>query len=129
MQVAQELTWLQERAFDFAYDGRKRKIWLAYLLAMPLGGLGAHRFYLGRVRSASFMLLLCAAGLSLTAKLASREIAADPGGWGLAIGAVLMAAAWSWAISDLFRVPVMVDRANAAIEQDLRARIRAGQRV
>jgi hypothetical protein len=43
----QHLTWLEERAFDEAYESKKRRMWLAYLLAVPLGCMGVHRIYLG----------------------------------------------------------------------------------
>ncbi len=126
--MAQQLTWLQERAFDFAYDGRKRKLWLAYLLALPLGGFGAHRFYLGRVRSACLMFSMCA-GASLTAMFSSRQAAAGAATWPFAVGAILIASVWSWAIADLFSVPAMVRAANQQIETEIRRRIRAGQPI
>lgn len=73
---------------------------VAYALLVALGLLGAHRFYLGRVRSATAQMLL-----SFSAAAAGVVLVGDPSAQALA--AVPIAAAGWWLI-DLFRTAGMV---------------------
>ena len=47
---------------SIVYGAQKSKV-VALLLCFFLGGLGAHRFYVGKVGSGIFQLLLCCAGI------------------------------------------------------------------
>jgi TM2 domain-containing membrane protein YozV len=46
-----------------AFESRRKSAGVAYLLLIFLGGLGAHRFYLGRPLTAVLQLLLTVSGL------------------------------------------------------------------
>ncbi len=70
---------------------------IAYVLAIFLGTLGIHRFYLGRVGTAIAILSLTVLG-GLTA-------------W-LLIGLPLLLAAGIWWVIDLFLIPGMVREEN-----------------
>ncbi len=67
----------------------------AYLLAILLGGFGAHRFYLGRPVSAS--ILLCVALVAVITG-AMSDSGTSP----------LLVVVWIWTIVDLFLIPGMV---------------------
>lgn len=71
---------------------------VAYVFALLLGGVGAHRFYLRRPITASVMLVIWVTGLAAT---------------GATWGWYLMAATAVWVIVDLFLIPGMVQAANA----------------
>ena len=47
------------------YDANKRSVLIAYILWFFLGGLGAHRFYLGATTSALILLALTVIGFIL----------------------------------------------------------------
>lgn len=66
---------------------------VAYLLLIFLGGLGAHRFYLGATGTGVVMLILSIVGV-LTSPIG--------------VGFVLLAAVGIWWIVDLFLIPGMV---------------------
>lgn len=66
-----------------------------YLLAILLGGFGAHRFYLGRPASASILLTI-----TIVAVIAGAMSDSDT--------SPLMAVVWIWTIVDLFLIPGMV---------------------
>jgi TM2 domain-containing membrane protein YozV len=97
--TTQEQMLVEQRV---ANDGKS--IVVAYVLLVLLGGFGAHRFYLGRLRTAIAMLALNLLGWLLIA----------PG-----VGVMLLLPLVLWMIVDLFLVPGMV----AASRQNLRARI------
>jgi len=48
LQLLRSLTPDQRHAFQSEYDGRRKDAAVAILLALFLGGFGAHHFYLGR---------------------------------------------------------------------------------
>lgn len=77
---------------------------VAYALVVALGLLGAHRFYLGRVRSATTQMML-----SFAAAAAVVVLVGDPSA--LVLAAVPIAAAGWWLI-DVFRTAGMVREHN-----------------
>lgn len=88
--------------------GRARhgnRMQVAYVLFATLGLLGAHRFYLGRVRSATVQMLL-----SFAAAGAAVVLVGDPAA--LVLAAVPIAAA-GWWLMDLFRTAAMVRARDA----------------
>jgi TM2 domain-containing membrane protein YozV len=72
-----------------------------YLLAILLGGFGAHHFYLGRAWSGVAFLALWWVGWLTT---------------GLVIGFVFLAVASIWWIVDLFNIPSYVRCANERLQ-------------
>jgi TM2 domain-containing membrane protein YozV len=90
----------------------KKRLWLAYLLAVPIGCLGAHRFYLGRNRTATLILSLWAVGFFLSWGVAmARFPQPKEAMWDSAAG-LLMLSAWTWELIDLFFLPGMVRLLN-----------------
>ncbi len=81
-----------------------KSIGVAYLLWLFLGGVGGHRFYLGRTGSAVAMLLLTVGGLLLTA---------------IGIGFALLLAVGIWALVDAFLIPGMVSAHKNQVRNDL----------
>lgn len=77
---------------------------VAYALAVALGLLGAHRFYLGRIRSATAQLMLAFAAVASVVVLAG-----DPSALVVVAAPI---AALGWWIADLFRTAGMVRGAN-----------------
>lgn len=75
-----------------------KDITVAYLLAIFLGGFGAHQFYLGRTGQAVTMLCLYLAGLATAV---------------IGVGFILLFAVGVWAIVDLFLIPGFIRSANA----------------
>jgi TM2 domain-containing membrane protein YozV len=78
---------------------REKSLSTAYLLWFFLGGLSAHRFYLGSPASAAIQLTL------------------TPLGYGLLIGKsqagyAILLCAWLWILADLFIIPSLVRAAN-----------------
>ncbi len=70
---------------------------VAYVLAVFLGGFGAHQFYLGNTGAAVTQLILTLVGAVTS--------------W-LFVGAVLLFAVMVWVIVDLFLIPGWVRQAN-----------------
>jgi len=136
-EVVPQRTWSEQRAFDDAYDRNKRKLWVAYSLAvLPLalfgvglafrwitmffGLLGIHRFYLGRSKTAILMLLLWQGGFLLITGASIygvdpliKEIVSD------LVAFPMMLAGLIWFIVDLFRMPRMVRRFNEKLAAEL----------
>lgn len=77
---------------------------LAYLLLIFAGGLGVHRFYLGRTGSGAAMLVLLILGILTTP---------------IAIGLVLLVALGIWMVVDLFLIPGMVNQQREAMRRSL----------
>jgi len=75
-----------------------KDVGIAYIFLLLLGGFAAHRFYVGRTGSAVALLVLFLAGWTLVA---------------VAVGVVLLVAAYIWMIVDLFLLPSLVREANA----------------
>ena len=87
-------------------DGKSMLV--AYLLLIFLGGLGVHRFYLGRSGSGAIMLVMCILGwLTLV----------------IYVGMFLLIAVAIWAIVDLFLIPGIVEsertKLRARVSQEL----------
>nr|WP_298102170.1 TM2 domain-containing protein [uncultured Shinella sp.] len=77
---------------------------VAYLLWFFTGGLGGHRFYLGRTGSAVAMLILFILGL-----------ATSP----IGIGIVLLAGLGIWGLVDAFLIPGMIAHSKAKLRSDM----------
>lgn len=82
---------------------------VAYLLAIFLWGLGAHRMYLGRWVSGLIMLAMTGLGV-LTAPIL--------------IGWPLLGLVWVWTVIDLFLIPGMIEDDK----NDIRRRMGSGLR-
>lgn len=93
--MADEKTVLASARAQMMYDANKKSTGAAYLLCIFLGGIGAHRFYLGHTASAVGQLVL----------------------WFL--GWVTVFLAWIplgvWVIVDLFLIPGMVRDKNMTL--------------
>ncbi len=105
------LTDQQQQLLDQRVNVEGRSTGLAYALAIVAGGLGIHRFYLGRAGSGVTMLLLTIFGL-LTAKLLF--------GIPVLIGIVF------WVLVDLFLIPGIIESDRAALRDRLTAEIEMG---
>ena len=77
-----------------------KDIGIAYLLALLLGGFGAHNFYAGNTAAGVIQLVLTVLGV-LTS-------------W-LAIGFLFIGAVLVWVIVDLFMLPSYIRQANARL--------------
>ncbi|MGN7292114.1 TM2 domain-containing protein [Rhizobium sp. SAFR-030] len=77
---------------------------VSYLLWLFVGGLGGHRFYLGRTGSAVCMLILTILGFALAA---------------LGVGLVFLAIVGVWVLVDAFLIPGMVSEHKNKIRNDL----------
>lgn len=82
------------------YDSQKKSAGIAYLFWFFLGGLGAHRFYLGRTGSGAAMLAICVLSLLLLV---------------VGIGALGLVVIGIWALVDAFLIPGMVNEHNQAL--------------
>ena len=88
------------------YDANKKSMGVAYLLAIFLGGLGIHRFYLGSTTLAVVQLVLTIAGFALTLAI---------------VGWFMLAAVGIWVIVDLFLIPGLVNQHNNQLIKKLNA--------
>ena len=79
------------------YEANKKSTGIAYLLLILFGGLGVHRFYLGKSGSGVVMLLLTLLGIVLSFA---------------GIGFVLIAIVLLWMFFDLFLIPGMTREYN-----------------
>ena len=77
----------------------------AYLLAIFLGGVGAHRFYLRKIGTAWIFIVLWVIGFLF---------GIDPDPRSTVIAGLIFAVMALWLIIDLFRIPSMVDGINQA---------------
>ena len=98
------LSTQQQQLVEQRVANDAKSMLVAYLLAIFLGGLGVHRFYLGRTNSGIVMLVMCIVGW-LTAAFV--------------IGLVLLIPLAIWLLVDLFLIPGMVE----ADKRNLRARV------
>lgn len=83
-----------------AYQSRSKSIGVSYALWLFLGGLGAHRYYNGRIGS----------GLAILALVVLGWLTALVG-----IGLLFLAIAGVWLIVDAFLIPGWVSRHNALL--------------
>ncbi len=81
-----------------AFESSKKSTGVAYLLWFFLGGLGAHRFYLGRTGSGLAMVAFTIVGWSLL--------------FAAGLGVVFLAPLGVWLLVDLFMIPGMVRSHN-----------------
>ena len=77
---------------------------VAYLLLIFVGMFGAHRFYLGKSKTAVTMLILTIFGILTTALL---------------VGFVFLAVVGLWALVDLFLIPGMIREDKDVLRQQL----------
>ncbi|HSP23999.1 MAG TPA: NINE protein, partial [Saliniramus sp.] len=75
---------------------------VAYLLWLFLGGLGGHRFYLGRTGSAVAMLLLTLVGAITLI---------------VGVGVVILLGTGVWVLVDAFMIPGMVQQQKNDVRQ------------
>jgi len=87
-----------------ANDGKSTGV--AYLLWLFLGGLGGHRFYLGKTGTGLLMLALLGVGVLTSA---------------IGIGFVFLIAVGIWALVDAFLIPGMIRADKDAIRARLSA--------
>lgn len=85
-----------------AFESGKKSSGICYLLWFFLGGFGAHRFYLGRTRSAIAMLVISIVSWILIF---------------VAIGALGFIVIGIWWIVDAFLIPGIVRDNNEALQQ------------
>jgi len=76
----------------------------AYLIWLFLGGLGGHRFYLGRTGSGIIMLLLSIVGWATLP---------------IGIGAIPLIILGLWVLIDAFLIPGMIQKHKDKVRQDL----------
>ena len=90
------------------FEANKKSTAVAYLLWFFLGGLGGHRFYLGKTGSAVAQLLLLIFGLLLI-------VAAG-------IGFLLLLPLWIWVLVDAFLIPGWIRTQNSLLAAQLGGR-------
>lgn len=88
-----------------SYETNKKLLGMAYLLWFVAGGLGGHRFYAGRTKSAVAILL--------TTIFASLMMLA------VGIGYILLLPVWIWIFVDAFRIPGWIREHNALLAHQL----------
>lgn len=89
----------------------KKTAGIAYVLWFFFGGLGVHRFYLGKAGSGAAILILLILGVFTSA---------------IGIGLALLVAVGIWLLVDLFLIPGLVTSANDAKRQMIAGQV-AGQ--
>jgi len=89
---------------------RSKSVAVAYILWLFLGGLGGHRYYLGKVGSGLCMAALLVIGLITAA---------------IIIGLFFLAALAIWEIVDAFLIPRMTREVNAMIENRIMLAVRS----
>lgn len=88
------------------FESNKKSAGVAYLLWFFTGGVGGHRFYLGRTGSAVAQLCLCLGGIALAVVI---------------VGFFMLAALGIWLLIDLFTLGGMVAEHNNKLMQRLNA--------
>ena len=121
----QRLTWLQERGFEEAYDGGQKNLRLACLLALLLGVFGAHRFYLGKSRTAILISAITLAGFAVACiSIFFRDTAVVITGDLIAV--LILLSMCVWVAVDLFRIPSMVRNFNEQLSMEIKLKLQSG---
>jgi len=116
----QSLTWIDELDIDLEYDNDRRRSWLAYLFAVSLGVLGAHRFYLGHRRRGTWMAALTLIGNLVAIAIPftlHRGVIRDFAAFVASAAAVCLC---SRLVADLLLLPSMVRRYNTELMRILK---------
>jgi len=106
-----------------ANDGKSTLV--AYILWFFFHGLGAHRFYLSHIKSASLILVMSVLGLVLALYgtiILNTHRNTTPDMIGLTVfltGFTLLGLVFIWAVIDAFLIPGMVGRQRDALRQSL----------
>jgi TM2 domain-containing membrane protein YozV len=100
------LTTQEQILIEQRVTNEAKSIGAAYLLWFFLGGLGAHRFYLGKKGSGLAMLALLIVGILTTPVM---------------IGSVMLVALAVWVLADAFMIPGMVQSAKDDVRRRLTA--------
>ena len=104
------------QASDFDWGGAapnwgrrkpKKSLFVAFLLLFSLGGLGAHRFYLGRTVSGFLQMSL---NLGSIALFFGGNAVHDAGMFGIGVAGIGLAMIWG--LADIVLVSLMVRAAN-----------------
>lgn len=98
------LTTQEQILIEQRVTNEAKSIGVAYLLWFFLGGVGAHRFYLGRKGSGFAMLALLVVGIITVP---------------IVLGSVLLLILGIWALVDAFLIPGMVQQHKAEIRSRL----------
>ena len=122
----QRLTWLQERGFEEAYAGRRRYLWRACVLAAALGIFGAHRFYLGKRRTAILMSAITLAGFVIATVISIFFRHTSTGFIGELMAGLILLSMWVWVAVDLFRIPSMVRNFNSQLSMEIKVELHSG---
>lgn len=99
-----QLTAQQLALFESEMNKRRKSVAVAYVLLIFVGGLGAHRFYLGSNPLAIAMLICFIVGILTLVLL---------------IGILPLAFCGVMTIVDLFLTPGLTDQANELIERQV----------
>lgn len=91
------LTTEQQILIEQRLQNEKKSTGVAYLIWFFLGGLGGHRFYLGRTSSGVVMLVLWLVGVATAI---------------IAVGFFLLIPLGIWVVVDAFLIPGMIERVN-----------------
>ncbi|MEG6569727.1 TM2 domain-containing protein [Thermoanaerobacterium thermosaccharolyticum] len=96
-QLKNQLSEKQLAIFNQEYDKKKRSVALTWILWLFFGGLGIHRFYLGKTASAVILLILTLATAWFTFGIPTAI----------------------WLIVDAFLLPKMIGDKNREVEKEI----------
>ena len=106
------LTTQEQILVEQRVTNQSQSVGVAYLLLIFLGGLGIHRFYLGKTGTGAAMLILSILGWLTLA---------------IVIGAAFLIVVGIWWIVDLFLIPGMVETQRQAVRQSITQQVQAQQ--
>ncbi len=109
LSLKQQLTSQQLAMVQSELEHKKKSMVVAYLFAILLGSLGAHRFYVRRIGTAGTQLVLTLLGYMTV--------------WIFGLGFIFLGIVWIWVIVDLFLLHGYVNRLNKDIERELIAQV------
>ncbi|MDO4903530.1 MAG: TM2 domain-containing protein [Limosilactobacillus sp.] len=101
-------------SFESEVNRRSKNVVVAYLLAIFLGSIGAHRYYLKKIGTGIVMTLLAVFGWMLFVSILGMEIAI-----------LLFFIDGIWVIVDLFLIPSIVNKDRTNVENEVFAQIMA----